>query len=107
MLEFLIDNIIIVVGGQVFQQSIGIPMGTNCAPLLADMFLYSYKAEFIQKLKEEEKNLLWHSVPHFNISTTFYLLTTIKSTHMWNQYITMNWKSKTRQSVPHLLRIRI
>ena len=25
-------------------------MGTNCAPLLADIFLYSYKAEFIQSL---------------------------------------------------------
>ena len=26
------------------------PMGTNCAPLLADIFLYSYEAEFIQSL---------------------------------------------------------
>jgi hypothetical protein len=28
--------------------------GTNCAPLLADLFLYSYKAEFIQKLLHEK-----------------------------------------------------
>jgi hypothetical protein len=41
MLEFFIDNIYVVVGGQVFQQSVGIPIGTNCAPLLADLFLYS------------------------------------------------------------------
>jgi hypothetical protein len=26
------------------------PMGTNCAPLLADLFLYSYDADFIQGL---------------------------------------------------------
>jgi hypothetical protein len=58
MLEFLIDNIYVVVGGQVFQQSVGIPMGTNCAPLLADLFLYSYEAEFIQKLLHEKKNYL-------------------------------------------------
>ena len=32
----------------IFQQIIGIPTGTNCAPLLADIFLYSYEAEFIQ-----------------------------------------------------------
>jgi hypothetical protein len=38
MLEFLINNIYVVVRGQVFQQSFGIPMGTNCAPLLADLF---------------------------------------------------------------------
>ena len=25
-------------------------MGTNCVPLLADIFLYSYEAEFIQSL---------------------------------------------------------
>ena len=26
------------------------PMGTNCAPLLANIFMYSYEAEFIQSL---------------------------------------------------------
>ena len=50
MLEFLVDNIFVVFGGKVFQQIVCIPMGTNCAPLLADIFLYSYKAEFIQSL---------------------------------------------------------
>ena len=30
----------------VFQQRVGIPMGTNCVPLLADIFHYSYEAEF-------------------------------------------------------------
>ena len=34
-------------------------MGTNCA-LLADLFLYSYDAEFIQGLlKKNEKKLAW------------------------------------------------
>ena len=33
MLEFLVDNICVVFGGKVFQQIVGIPMGTNCAPL--------------------------------------------------------------------------
>jgi hypothetical protein len=35
MLEFLIDNIFVSFGGTLFQQVVGIPMGTNCAPLLA------------------------------------------------------------------------
>ena len=39
-----------VFAGKVFQQIVGIPMGTNCAPLLADIFLYWYEAEFIQSL---------------------------------------------------------
>ena len=58
MLEFLIDNIFVMFGGRVFQQTVGIPMGTNCAPLLADLFLYSYEADFIQGLlKKNEKKL--------------------------------------------------
>jgi hypothetical protein len=33
-------------------------MSTNCAPLLADLFLYSYEADFIQALlKKSEKKL--------------------------------------------------
>ena len=43
MLEFLVDNIFVVFAGKVFQQIVGIPMGTNCAPLLADIFLSHMK----------------------------------------------------------------
>ena len=50
MLEFLVDNIFMVFAGKVFQQIVGIPIRTHCAPLLADIFLYSYEAEFIQSL---------------------------------------------------------
>jgi len=50
MLEFLIDNIFAMFGGRVFQQTVGIPMGTNCAPFLSDLFLHSYEAYCIQGL---------------------------------------------------------
>ena len=55
MLEFLIDNIFVSFGGTLFQQVVGIPMDTNCAPLLADLFLYSYESEFLQKLVKDKK----------------------------------------------------
>jgi hypothetical protein len=42
-------------GGILFQQVVGITMGTNCAPLLADLFLYSCESEFLQKLVQEKK----------------------------------------------------
>ena len=58
MLEFLVDNIFVVFGGKVFQQIVGIPMGTNCAPLLTDIFLYSYEADFIQSLLSTGKKKL-------------------------------------------------
>ena len=37
MIEFLVDNIYVRFGGQLFRQMVDIPMGTNCAPLLADL----------------------------------------------------------------------
>jgi hypothetical protein len=55
MLEFLIDNIFVSFGGTLFQQVVGIPMGTNCTPLLADLLLYSYESEFLQKRVKDKK----------------------------------------------------
>ena len=46
MIEFLEDNMYVRFGGQLFLQIVGIPMGPNCAPLLADLFVYSYENEF-------------------------------------------------------------
>ena len=45
-------------GGRVFQQTDGIPMGTISAPLLTDLFLYSYEADFIQGLLKKNENKL-------------------------------------------------
>ena len=44
---------------------VGIPMGTNCAPLLADLFLYSYENELLDKLIKEGKRKL---ARRFNLS---------------------------------------
>jgi hypothetical protein len=52
-LELLIDKTSF--GGTLFQQVVGTPMGTNCAPLLADLFLYSYESEFLQKVVKDKK----------------------------------------------------
>jgi hypothetical protein len=54
MLEFLIDNIFAMFGGRVFQQTVGIAIGTNCAPLFADVFLYSYEADLMTWLTAME-----------------------------------------------------
>ena len=56
MLEFLVDNMLVVFAGKVFQQIVGISMGTNCPPLLADIFLCTYEAEFIRLCSQRERN---------------------------------------------------
>ena len=50
MIEFLVDNIFVQFGGRLFRQMIAIPMGTNCAPLLADLFLYSSENGFLDNM---------------------------------------------------------
>ena len=72
MIEFLVDNIYVRFGGQLFRQTVSIPMETNCAQLLADLFLYSYENELLHKLsKEDKRNLLETSVSHIVILMTY------------------------------------
>jgi len=46
---FLIDNIYITVGELTLRQTVGIPMGTNCAPYLANLYLYSLEFAFLDR----------------------------------------------------------
>ena len=41
--EYLIDNIYVNIGNKTYRQCIGIPMGTDCAPLVANLFLFHYE----------------------------------------------------------------
>ena len=41
-LVYLLDNIFIRFGTKLYRQTIGIPMGTNCAPLVADLFVFFF-----------------------------------------------------------------
>ena len=42
-LSYLLDNICIRFGNKLYRQIVGIPMGTNCAPLEADLFYFAMK----------------------------------------------------------------
>ena len=37
---FLVENKYVQFDAMVYQQKVEIPMGTNCAPLIADLFLF-------------------------------------------------------------------
>jgi len=55
MISWLIDNTYITIGNAVFKQRIGIPMCTDCAPYLANLFLYSYEFNFLNEtLKQKD-----------------------------------------------------
>jgi hypothetical protein len=54
MLNLLGRNIFVLFGERVFQQTIGIPMDTNCAPPLANLFLYAYCPQMLLKNKNRK-----------------------------------------------------
>ena len=47
-------NIYINVNNKIFRQTIGIPMGTNCAPFLANLYLYALEFQFLEKLSKKD-----------------------------------------------------
>ena len=53
-LSFLLDDIYTRFGTKLFRQIVGIPMGTNCASLVADLFLIYYEKAFLMSLSEEK-----------------------------------------------------
>ena len=101
ILEFLVDNIFVVFAGKVFQQIVGIPMGTNCAPLLVDIFLYSYEAEFRQSLLSTGRKQL---ASRFNFTYRYIDdVLSINNPEFENYLGQMNSRSKTRQRATLLL----
>ena len=49
LVEYLIDNVFVSVSNRVYRQ-VGIPIGTDCAPLLANLFLFYYEYIYMKSL---------------------------------------------------------
>ena len=54
-LHYLLDNIFIIFGSNLYRQIVGIPMGTNCAPLVSDLFLFCYGRDFMFSLSDNNQ----------------------------------------------------
>ena len=63
------ENIYVQYDGMVYQQIMGIPMDTNCAPLIADLFLYCYESDFMSNLQKSKR---FDLIDKFN-DTSWYL----------------------------------
>ena len=68
-LIFLLDTIYIRFGAKLYRQIVGLPMGTNCAPLVADLFLFCYESDFMMSLSADKDSEI---IEAFN-STSRYL----------------------------------
>ena len=54
-LTFLLDNIFIQSGTKLYRKVVGISMGTNCAPQVADLFLFCYERDFMMSLSDDKQ----------------------------------------------------
>ena len=54
-LHNLLDNIFERFGSKLYRQIVGIPMGTNCAPLFADLVLFCYEGDFMLSLSDNNQ----------------------------------------------------
>jgi hypothetical protein len=53
MLYVMIDNLCVLFAGRVFLQTVGMPMGINCYPLLAYLSLHSYQCRITDYWAED------------------------------------------------------
>ena len=42
-------------GNKFYIQIVGIPIGTNCAPVVADLFLFCYERDFMNSLSDDNQ----------------------------------------------------
>ena len=55
VLTFLFDNNFIPFGTKLYRQVVGIPMGTNRVPLVADLFLFCCERDFMMSLSDDKQ----------------------------------------------------
>ena len=68
ILTYLLNNIFIRFRTNLYRQLVGIPMGTNFGPLIADLFLLCYERDFMASLsydKEAEINRAFNSTSRY------------------------------------------
>ena len=54
-LHYLLDNIFIRYGSKLYRLVVGIPMVNNCAPLVADLFVFCYERDFMLSLSDDNQ----------------------------------------------------
>ena len=66
-ISFLLDNCFFSIGKHIFKQVVGIPMGSDPAPFMANLFLYYYENKFLKqyKLKNMKNARKFHFIFRF------------------------------------------
>ena len=74
--------------GMVYQQIVGIPMDTYCAPLIADLVLYCYERDFMSDLNKSKRHDL---IDMFNDTSRYSPSITLNLRNIFPIYIKQNF----------------
>ena len=66
-LIYLLGNKYIRFGSKLYRQKVGIPIGTKCAPLVADLYLFCCERDFMKSLTKEKR---YDLIDAFNSTST-------------------------------------
>ena len=67
-LPVLLDNIFIRFGTSLYEQVVGIPMDTNGAPLVANLFLFCYEKDFMMSISDDKQAYI---IDDFNTTSRY------------------------------------
>ena len=67
MIDTLVDSAYFKFGNTIYRQKIGIPMGIDPAPQMANLYLFSYEFDFMERLAKED----YRSARKFNYTCRF------------------------------------
>ena len=57
ILEFILDNIFVKFGSKIYKQVIGVPIGSDSGADIANLLLFSYESEYIEKVSKQNITL--------------------------------------------------
>ena len=65
---YVMRNICTRFGTKLYRQVVGIPTGTNCHPLVADLFLFCYERDFMMSLSDDKQA---DAIDAFNTTSSY------------------------------------
>ena len=68
MLSIIFWAIYLRFGSKLYRQNVGIPMGTNCAPFVADLFLFCNETDFMLSLSDNNQTDIFEA---FNFTSRY------------------------------------
>ena len=53
-MEFVLDNIFVRYGRKIYKQVVGIPIGLDSGQDIANLLLFSYESEYVEKVSKQD-----------------------------------------------------